>query len=60
MATLRVRGGAPLYGHVSIGGSKNSALGDLGRGGIGRRGVHSWKTSPGTRIFLSCARSSKS
>lgn len=26
MATLRIRGGAPLYGHVSIGGSKNSAL----------------------------------
>ena len=29
MATLRIRGGAPLYGHVSIGGSKNSALGIL-------------------------------
>lgn len=54
MATLRVRGGAPLYGRVSIGGSKNSALGILAAAAMAD-GVSVLENIPRhTDIFVMC------
>lgn len=54
MAIMRVRGGAPLYGRVEIGGSKNSALGILAAAAMAD-GVSILENIPRhTDIFVMC------
>lgn len=54
MATLRVRGGAPLYGRVAISGSKNSALAILAAAAMAD-GISVLENIPrDTDIFVMC------